>query len=59
MPLEVIEYTGKHLMRDNGVGDYDLFCGNKKAGFIPIMNARTGIKGDCPLCGDFIEPMPR
>ena len=46
-------YTKEHSLVDNGVGDFDLMCGEKKACFVPYFS-RHGIK-QCPLCQQVIE----
>lgn len=42
----------KHELRDNGVGDYDFFCGEERVGFLPFfMGLLITATNVCPKCG--------
>jgi hypothetical protein len=53
-----LKFTSGHECRDNGVGDFDLFCPtqpDEKVCFLPFMTALT-LKAEmvCPLCREQI-----
>ena len=55
--MESFKHTDGHVLRPNGVGDYEIVCADGKVsdGFVPFMYRSTGRKR-CLACGVIVEP---
>lgn len=51
-----LSYTGGHICRPNGVGDYEMVCPQAGVlpGFVSFM-MRDALKGKCPGCGEDVR----